>query len=344
MSEIETNLHEEQQKALQTLEGIQTLTELEEWKQSFLGKTSLVMTTFGKMGSFSKEERPLVGKAVNTVKVALEAALVTKEEVVKRSALLQTLDSETLDVSLPGVPRRRGRLHPINLSLREIYRIFGDMGFQVYSSPEVETDDMNFTYLNIPPYHPARDMWDTFYTEEENVVLRTHTSPGQIRSMREYFPNPVRVILPGACMRYEQQDQSHEIEFMQFELLVVDKGITFADLKGTMEDFTKRMFGPGAHTRLRPSHFPFTEPSAELDMACIFCGGSGCGVCHGTGWIELGGCGMVHPRVLQYGGYDPEVYSGFAAGVGIDRTTLLRYHIDDIRYLRGNDIRFLEQF
>lgn len=344
MSEIEINLRDEQEKALQNLAEITTLPALEEWKQTYLGRSSLVMTTFGKMGSFSKEERPLVGRAVNSVKVALESALADKDQVLRQQALLQSIDGEKLDVSLPGKPVRRGRLHPINLSLREIYRIFGDMGFQVYSSPEVETDDMNFTYLNIPPYHPARDMWDTFYTEDENVVLRTHTSPGQIRSMREYYPNPVRVILPGACMRYEQQDQSHEIEFMQFELLVVDKGITFADLKGTMEDFSKRMFGAGAHTRLRPSHFPFTEPSAELDMACIFCGGAGCGVCHDTGWIELGGCGMVHPRVLQYGGYDPEVYSGFAAGVGIDRTTLLRYHIDDIRYLRNNDIRFLEQF
>ncbi len=344
MSEIELNLQTEQEKGLQSLAAINSLPELEAWKQTFLGKSSLVMTTFGKMGSFSKEERPLVGKAVNAVKVALEAAFADKEEVLRRDALLQSMESEKLDVSLPGRAVRRGRLHPINLSLREIYRIFGDMGFQVYSSPEVETDDINFTYLNIPPYHPSRDMWDTFYTEDENVLLRTHTSPGQVRSMREYYPNPVRVVLPGACMRYEQLDQSHEIEFMQFELLVVDKGITFADLKGTIEDFTKRMFGPGADTRFRPSHFPFTEPSAELDMACVFCGGSGCGVCHGTGWIELGGCGMVHPRVLQYGGYDPEVYSGFAAGVGIDRTTLLRYHIDDIRYLRNNDIRFLEQF
>lgn len=344
MSEIEMNLQAEQEKALRELAQIQSLPALEEWKQTFLGKASLVMTTFGKMGSFDKQERPLIGRAVNMVKVALENALAEKEDVVKRESLLQSMRADKLDVSLPGKPAGRGRLHPINLSLREIYRIFGDMGFQVFSSPEVETDDMNFTFLNIPPYHPARDMWDTFYTEEENIVLRTHTSPGQIRSMRKYFPDPVRVILPGACMRYEQQDPSHEIEFMQFELLVVDKGITFADLKGTMEDFTKRMFGPGAYTRLRPSHFPFTEPSAELDMACIFCGGSGCGVCHGTGWIELGGCGMVHPRVLQYGGYDPEVYSGFAAGVGIDRTTLLRYHIDDIRYLRNNDIRFLEQF
>jgi phenylalanyl-tRNA synthetase alpha chain len=344
MTDIETQLQNEQQSALASLEQVADPEALNTWKQTYLGKASLVMTTYGKMGTFSKEERPIIGRAVNIVKVALETALSEKEVLVKQAALLQAMESEKLDVTLPGYPAKRGRLHPVNLTMREIYRVFGDMGFQVYNSPEVETDDMNFTYLNIPPYHPARDMWDTFYTEKEGVVLRTHTSPGQIHAMREYFPAPVRVILPGACMRYEQQDQSHEIEFMQFELLVVDKGITFANLKGTMDDFTKRMFGPEASTRLRPSHFPFTEPSAELDMSCIFCGGQGCGVCHGTGWIELGGCGMVHPRVLENGGYDPEIYSGFAAGVGIDRTTLLRYHIDDIRYLRSNDVRFLEQF
>jgi len=209
MNEIETQLQEEQQGGLTSLEKVADPQALDTWKQAYLGKTSLVMTTYGRMGTFSKEERPLIGRAVNAVKVSLEAALAEKEDIIKREALLSSMASEKLDVTLPGFPARRGRLHPINLTMREIFRIFGDMGFQVYSSPEVETDDMNFTYLNIPPYHPARDMWDTFYTEDEGVVLRTHTSPGQIRSMREFYPNPVRVILPGACMRYEQQDQSH---------------------------------------------------------------------------------------------------------------------------------------
>jgi len=344
MNELESKIINERSSALEHLKEVLSQESLDAWKQEHLGKASLVMSMLGKMGSFTPEERKTVGQAVNLVRGVLEEAFKEKLELIKRDALMNRIANEKLDVSLPGYPVKRGRFHPINLSMREIYRIFGDMGFQVYSSPEVETDQTNFTDLNIPPHHPARDMWDTFYTEDEGVVLRTHTSPGQIRSMHDYYPNPVRVILPGACMRYEQQDQSHEIEFMQFELLAVDKGITFAHLKGTMDDFTKRMFGPTAETRLRPSHFPFTEPSAELDMACIFCGGKGCGVCHGTGWIEIGGCGMVHPRVLEAGGYDPEVYSGFAAGVGIDRTTLLRYHIDDIRYLRNNDVRFLEQF
>ena len=340
MNELDSLVESAQQLFAQAA----TPADLENAKAQFLGKSGKMTELMKGMAQLSVEEKKSRGAAINVAKQAIEAALTARRKALADAELQAHLKAEVLDVTLPGYPAKRGRLHPINLTMREIYRVFGDMGFQVYNSPEVETDDMNFTYLNIPPYHPARDMWDTFYTEEEGVVLRTHTSPGQIHAMREYFPAPVRVILPGACMRYEQQDQSHEIEFMQFELLVVDKGITFANLKGTMDDFTKRMFGAEAITRFRPSHFPFTEPSAELDMSCIFCGGQGCGVCHGTGWIELGGCGMVHPRVLQNGGYDPEIYSGFAAGVGIDRTTLLRYHIDDIRYLRSNDIRFLEQF
>ncbi|NLE93459.1 MAG: phenylalanine--tRNA ligase subunit alpha, partial [Chloroflexi bacterium] len=232
----------------------------------------------------------------------------------------------------------------LHLTLREIYKIFGDMGFQIYRSPEVETDDYNFTFLNMPPYHPARDMWDTFYTDKEGVLLRTHTSPGQVRVMRERAPENIRVILPGTTMRYEQLTARSEIEFIQVELLVVGKGITFADMRGTLNDFARRTFGAHARTRLRPSFFPFTEPSAEMDVECFVCGGEGCGVCKGTGWLEILGCGMVHPTVLRYGGYDPEVYSGFAAGMGIDRSTLMRYHIDDIRHFRNNDIRFLEQF
>jgi len=238
----------------------------------------------------------------------------------------------------------RGRLHPLTQVLRRITRIFGDMGFQVYHSPEVETDDYNFTYLNMPPYHPARDMWDTFYTKDEGVLLRTHTSPGQIRVMRERAPEPIRVILPGATMRYEQLSARSEIEFAQVEVLVVGEGVTFAELKGTLEDFARRLFGEDARTRLRPSHFPFTEPSAEMDVGCFVCGGEGCAVCKETGWLEILGCGMVHPVVLEYGGYDPWVYSGFAAGMGIDRSTLMRYRIDDIRHFRNNDIRFLRQF
>ncbi len=344
MLEIEEKLQAELARGVESLRAVGTLESLEAWKQEFLGKSSLVMKAFGSMGQVSKEERPLIGKAVNQVKVGLEAALAEKEEGVKAASQQEAFTRETLDVTLPGRKPRRGRIHPLHLTLRQIYKIFGDMGFQIYRSPEVETDDYNFTYLNMPPYHPARDMWDTFYTDKEGVLLRTHTSPGQVHVMRERAPENIRVILPGTTMRYEQLTARSEIEFIQVELLVVGKGITFADMRGTLNDFARRTFGEKARTRLRPSYFPFTEPSAEMDVECFVCGGEGCGVCKGTGWLEILGCGMVHPTVLQYGGYDPAVYSGFAAGMGIDRSTLMRYHIDDIRHFRNNDIRFLEQF
>ena len=344
MLEIEEKLQAELARGVESLRAVGTLESLEAWKQEFLGKSSLVMKAFGSMGQVSKEERPLIGKAVNQVKVGLEAALAEKEEGVKAASQQEAFTRETLDVTLPGRTPRRGRIHPLHLTLRQIYKIFGDMGFQIYRSPEVETDDYNFTYLNMPPYHPARDMWDTFYTDKEGVLLRTHTSPGQVHVMRERAPENIRVILPGTTMRYEQLTARSEIEFIQVELLVVGKGITFADMRGTLNDFARRTFGENARTRLRPSYFPFTEPSAEMDVECFVCGGEGCGVCKGTGWLEILGCGMVHPTVLQYGGYDPAVYSGFAAGMGIDRSTLMRYHIDDIRHFRNNDIRFLEQF
>ena len=344
MLEIEEKLQAELARGVESLRAVGTLESLEAWKQEFLGKSSLVMKAFGSMGQVSKEERPLIGKAVNQVKVGLEAALAEKEEGVKAASQQEAFTRETLDVTLPGRKPRRGRIHPLHLTLRQIYKIFGDMGFQIYRSPEVETDDYNFTYLNMPPYHPARDMWDTFYTDKEGVLLRTHTSPGQVHVMRERAPENIRVILPGTTMRYEQLTARSEIEFIQVELLVVGKGISFADMRGTLNDFARRTFGENARTRLRPSFFPFTEPSAEMDVECFVCGGEGCGVCKGTGWLEILGCGMVHPTVLQYGGYDPEVYSGFAAGMGIDRSTLMRYHIDDIRHFRNNDIRFLEQF
>jgi phenylalanyl-tRNA synthetase alpha chain len=218
------------------------------------------------------------------------------------------------------------------------------MGFQIYRSPEVESDENNFELLNIPAHHPARDMWDTFHTTQPGVILRTHTSPGQIRAMRENAPRPIRVILPGMVYRYEQTDASHESQFNQVELIAVGQGITFGDLKGTIEDLAHRMFGPDVHIRLRPSYFPFTEPSAEIDMECFICGGKGCAVCKGGGWLEIGGCGMIHPVVLQNGGYDPTQFSGFAAGLGPERIAMLKYHIEDIRLFWGNDVRFLEQF
>jgi len=344
MTDREAQLENERKEALAALNDVRTAEELEAWRLAHLGKSSPVMQAFSDLGKLTPEERPLVGRVANAVKQALESAYAAKSEQLRQAELARSLESERIDVTLPGRAVQRGRLHPLNQTLREVCQIFRDMGFQIYRSPEVETDDFNFTYLNIPPYHPARDMWDTFYTEKEGVLLRTHTSPGQIHIMRERAPKNIRAILPGTTMRYEQLTARSEIEFIQVEVLVVGKGITFADMKGTLTDFAARAFGKDARTRLRPSYFPFTEPSAEMDVECFVCGGKGCSVCKGTGWLEILGCGMVHPTVLEYGGYDPQVFSGFAAGMGIDRSTLMRYRVDDIRHFRNNDIRFLEQF
>lgn len=337
-------LEEIKSDALAVLADVADEEALEAWRVAHLGRSSSVMAVFSSMGKLDKDLRPVMGKAANEVRQALETALAEKRQALEEAALEKALATEQLDVTLPGRPVTRGRLHPLTQVLRRITRTFGDMGFQVYPSPEVETDDYNFTYLNMPPYHPARDMWDTFYTKTEGVLLRTHTSPGQIRVMRECASEPIRAILPGATMRYEQLSARSEVEFAQVEVLVVGEGVTFAELKGTLEDFARRIFGEDARTRLRPSHFPFTEPSAEMDVECFVCGGDGCAVCKETGWLEILGCGMVHPVVLEYGGYDPAVYSGFAAGMGIDRSTLMRYRIDDIRHFRNNDVRFLRQF
>lgn len=332
------------QVALEDLQGIQDEKELQSWRSRHMGRNSLYMQVFSKLPELPKEERPLIGQAANKIKNDLETALEARQFELKAKSLKQSLSSERLDITLPGRRVSHGRLHPSTLTLRKIYRIFAEMGFQIYRSPDVETDSYNFEYLNMPAYHPARDMWDTFFTTTPNVLLRTHTSPGQIHAMREFAPDPIRVILPGMVYRYEQLSTRSEIQFNQVELLAVGRGITFMDLKGTLEDFTRRMFGEDARTRLRPSYFPFTEPSAEMDVRCYVCGGSGCPVCKGSGWVEILGCGMVHPVVLRYGGYDPSQYTGFAAGLGPERITLNRYRIDDIRHFWANDIRFLEQF
>ncbi|MDH4137681.1 MAG: phenylalanine--tRNA ligase subunit alpha, partial [Anaerolineae bacterium] len=246
--------------------------------------------------------------------------------------------------TLPGRPAPLGRIHLTTKTLREIYAIFAQMGFQVYTARDVELDLYNFELLNMPPGHPARDMWDTFYTTHEEVVLRTHTSPGQIRAMRDYCPEPIRVILPGKCYRYEQVTARSEFMFYQVEGLAVGKHITMTDLKGVTTEFARQMFGADRRMRFRASYFPFTEPSVEVDMDCIICSGEGCRICKYTGWLEIAGAGMVHPIVLQNGGYDPAVYSGFAFGMGPERIAMLKYDIDDIRYFYSNDLRFLGQF
>jgi phenylalanyl-tRNA synthetase alpha chain len=339
-----SDLDQIERKGLQALESIQDETSLEGWRVAHLGRSAPLMLVFDQLGKLSKEERPVIGKRANEVKRTLEAAFLTRSNALRQSALQQSLQSEHLDVTLPGRALPTGRLHPANISLREIIRAFADMGFQVYRSPEVETDEYNFSLLNMPPHHPARDMWDTFYTSMPNVSLRPHTSPGQIHVMRQYAPEPIRAILPGMCYRYEQISARKETQFNQIEVLAVGENITLGDLKGTVSDFARRLFGQNIRTRFRASYFPFTEPSAEYDFECLICSGKGCAVCAWTGWLEIGGCGMVHPIVLQNGGYDPEKFSGFAAGLGTERIMMLKHRIEDIRYFWANDLRFLEQF
>ncbi len=271
-------------------------------------------------------------------------AYASREAELLRAIQDAALREEEIDVTLPGRPTGRGRIHPANQMLRTIVRIWAEMGFQVYRSREVETDEFNFGLLNMPPHHPARDQWDTFYTTDPEVVLRTHTSPGQIHVMRQRAPEPIRVVLPGMCYRYEQVTARSEIQFNQVEGLAVGRGISLADLKGTLTAFARRLFGAQVATRFRAAHFPFTEPSAEMDVECFVCGGEGCPVCKGTGWLEVLGCGMVHPQVLANGGYDPAEFSGYAFGMGPERLTMLKHRIEDIRYFWTNDLRFLEQF
>jgi phenylalanyl-tRNA synthetase alpha chain len=333
-----------QQEALDELARVQDDPGLQAWKVRYLGRSAELGRILEGLRDLPKGERPAAGRRANEVKARLEADWEEQQNRLQGESLARSLSQEHLDVTLPGRPVARGRLHPTTQILREIVAIWAEMGFQVYRSPDVETEANNFELLNIPAHHPARDMWDTFYTTEPGVVLRTHTSPGQIRVMRERAPEPIRVVLPGMCYRYEQATTRSEIQFNQVEGLAVGRSITFGDLKGTLASFARRMFGQNVRTRFRAAHFPFTEPSAEMDVECFVCGGTGCPVCKGTGWLEILGSGMVHPTVLSNGGYDPEEFSGFAFGMGPERIAMLRHRINDIRYFWANDLRFLEQF
>ncbi len=348
MSEPEQDLVERvgelEGRALAALEAATGRPEVEAWRTEYLGRQSLLRTARAGLSKLSKEQRPVVGRQINDVEGRLEAALESRLEALQRAVTEARLAVEALDVTLPGRARGRGRLHVATLVLRRIYAVWAEMGFQVYRSRDVETDEYNFQLLNFPPHHPARDMQDTFVTTDREVILRTHTSPGQIHAMRELHPDPIRVILPGMCYRHETITARSEIQFHQVEGLAVGRSIRMSDLKGTLTAFARRMFGPRTATRFRCSHFPFTEPSAEMDIECFLCGGEGCAVCKHAGWLEILGCGMVHPVVLENGGYDPRVYSGFAFGMGPERIAMLRHGIDDIRYFWSNDLRFLEQF
>ena len=330
-------------EALTRLDHITDLTTLDTWRIDYLGRRGALTQVMRGIGQLSPEQRLRVGQVSNEVKTVLEEGFEARVEALKQAQFASTLAQQRIDVTLPGMPASLGRVHPSTQTLREIAAIFSDMGFQIFDSREVESDLYNFELLNMPPYHPARDMWDTFYINER-VVLRTHTSPGQIRAMQAYHPEPIRVILPGMCYRYEAITARSEIMFHQVEGLAVGTNITMADLKGVLVNFARRMFGEDRQVRFRCSHFPFTEPSVEVDMDCIVCGGQGCTICKHSGWLEILGAGMVHPQVLRNGGYDPEVFSGFAFGMGPERITMLKYGIDDIRYFFSNDLRFLEQF
>ena len=332
------------EQALAGLSKVFDEQELQNWRVKHLGRSAEIGTVLEGLRKLPAEERPAVGRRVNEVKSSLEKAFDEKVQALRLQALERSLGEEKLDVTLPGLSPKRGKIHPSTQTMREIISIWAEMGFQVYRSREVETDEFNFGLLNFPPHHPARDMQDSFYTTDPEVILRTHTSPGQIHVMRERAPEPIRVVLPGMCFRHEQITARSEIQFNQIEGLAVGSNITMADLKGTLSAFSRRFFGQDVRTRFRGSYFPFTEPSAELDIECFVCGGDGCPVCKRTGWLEILGSGMVHPTVLENGGYDPSIYSGFAFGMGPERITMLKHGIEDIRYFWGNDLRFLEQF
>lgn len=330
------------ESALEQVRLCAEVSALEELRGSLLGKKGGLTALLRSMGSLPAEERPSFGQKVNDAKLKLEAAMAEKGAELSALARKARFEQEALDITLPGRIQRVGNIHPISKGFEEICDIFVRMGFAVVEGPEIETDFYNFTALNTPPFHPARDVQDTFYITD-SILLRTQTSPQQVRQMEGQEP-PVKVVVPGVVYRRDQVDATHSPIFHQLEGLYVDKGVTFADLKGALEVFIKAFYGEDKRVRFRPHYFPFTEPSAEMDVSCFACGGTGCRICKGEGWIEILGSGMVHPNVLRMAGYDPEVYSGFAFGMGIDRIVSLKYGVDDLRLYFENDVRFLEAF
>ncbi|HHV64335.1 MAG TPA: phenylalanine--tRNA ligase subunit alpha [Peptococcaceae bacterium] len=331
------------QETLKQLEMLKSPAELQELKVKVMGKKGSLTALLKQMGSLSPEERPKMGQIINEVRNQLEKAWELKEKELEKEALAKRLEEERIDISLPGFYRPRGHRHPLTKVIEEIEDIFLGMGFTIAEGPEIETDYYNFEALNLPKDHPARDMQDTFFITED-ILLRTQTSPVQVRTMEKLKPQlPVKIIAPGKVFRHDD-DATHSPMFHQVEGLMVDKGVRMSDLKGILLYFSRQMFGENREIRLRPSFFPFTEPSAEVDVSCILCGGEGCRLCKGTGWIEILGSGMVHPRVLEAGGYNPKEVTGFAFGMGVERIAMLKYGIEDMRLLFDNDIRFLEQF
>ncbi len=339
---IKDTLNEIREEALKEIRATESTERLNEIRVAMLGKKGKMTEILKSMKDVSAEERPIIGKMVNETRAEIEAVL--EESKVKMESALRKakLEREVIDVTLPSKKNKVGHKHPNTIALEEVENIFVGMGYEVAEGPEVERDYYNFEALNIPADHPAKDEQDTFYINSD-ILLRTQTSSTQIHEM-EKGKLPIKMIAPGRVFRADEVDATHSPSFHQVEGLVVDKGITFADLKGTLAEFSKQIFGPDTKVKFRPHHFPFTEPSAEMDVSCFKCGGKGCRFCKGEGWIEILGCGMVHPHVLEMSGIDPKEYSGFAFGVGLERIALLKYEIDDMRLLYDNDIRFLKQF
>ena len=330
------------EQALSKIAEAQDINLLNDIKVSILGKKGELTQVLKSMKDVAPEDRPKVGQMVNETRANIEAKLEEKMKSINSAVRAEKMKRETIDVTLPGVKKIDGHRHPNQIALEDLERVFIGMGYEIVTGPEIEYDKYNFELLNIPANHPAKDEQDTFYITKDSL-LRTQTSPVQARIM-EQGKLPIRILSPGRVFRSDEVDATHSASFHQVEGLVVDKGITFADLKGTLQQWAEEFFGPDTKVKFRPHHFPFTEPSAEVDVSCFKCGGKGCRMCKGSGWIEILGCGMVHPKVLSDCGIDPEVYSGFAFGIGLERVTLLKYEIDDMRLLYENDARFLKQF
>ena len=341
---MKERLEELQKEAIGKIEEANDLKSLQEIRVAYLGKKGPITEVLRGMGKLSAEERPVIGQMANDVRASITEKLEAKELGLEQAEVERKLAEESIDVTLPGRPVSLGGRHPLSAVVEDVEDIFIGMGFSVAEGPEVETDYYNFEALNLPKDHPARDMQDSFYITNE-LLLRTHTSPVQARTMEKFEgKGPVKIICPGRVFRRDDDDATHSHQFMQMEGLYIDENVRMSDLKGVLEIFAQKFFGPDQKVRLRPSFFPFTEPSVEVDISCVMCGGKGCRVCKQSGWIEVLGAGMVHPRVLEMGGFDPKKYSGFAFGMGVERLAMLKYGIDDIRHFYTNDLRFLKQF
>ncbi len=353
MSDLANRLQQLQTDALAELAAAGDAASVEALRATLFGRSGRVTLLLRGLGEVDPAERPAIGKVANEVRGSLETAITERLATLRAADTGDRLAEEALDMTAPGRPARVGHLHPTMTVDRDLREIFHAFGFELFEGPEIETEAMNFEALNIPPDHPSRDLWDTLYVAEpgaeprqpaaDGTILRTHTSPVQIRAMRSLTP-PIRIITPGRCFRYEAVDASHGFEFFQVEGLVVDRDTSLADLKGMLEEFARALFGDGTKTRFRPGYYPFTEPSVAFDVACLVCGGPGCPACGRSGWMTILGAGMVHPSVLRAGGIDPDEFQGYAFGMGLDRITLLRHGIPDLRLLMSADLRFLEQF